>query len=508
MSYSIHGATLIGIDAEPVEVEVKLQRGVMGKFLLSGLPDAAVRESRERVKCAAIASGLRFPRQTLLAHFAPGDVKKEGNLLDLPLALAVLGASGQIPVPRCSRVLAVGELALDGRVRNVRGLLPIAVAARRLGVEAMIAPAEGAPQAALVEGLLVIPVQTLLEAVAWLSGHLAIPPAAAETVATDSEAVEDFADVRGQEEAKLAVAVAASGLHNLLFIGPPGSGKTMLARRLRSLLPPLDREQALECTRIASVTSPRRVPLHQRPPFRAPHHTASSIALIGGGPKLRPGEITLAHHGVLFLDELPEFDRNALEALRQPLEERMVAISRAAGTAVMPADFCLVAAMNPCPCGYRGSPKVACRCSDVMIRRYSDRLSGPLLDRIDLTVEVPAIDPERLLGASVETTTTDLIERIAKARAMQAQRFSTAGSRTRANGRMTGAEVEKFCALDAASRRLVIKTAEAQRLSARAIVRALRVARTVADLRGAESVSSEDVAVALAWRCRITKEDV
>lgn len=504
---TIFGATLFGIDAIPVEVEVRLIGGLMGRFQLSGLPDLTVKESRDRVRCAVRASGYQFPRQSILAHFAPADLKKEGNLLDLPLALGTLAASGQIVLD--SRVLAIGELALDGRVRPVRGILPIALAARRLGVSALLAPAAQAAQAAWVDDLRVLPIESLKDAVGWINRQIELEPARPEPPKHDSLGCEDLSDVRGQEEAKLAVGVAAAGLHNLLFVGPPGSGKTMLARRLRGLLPPLDREQALECSRIQSVVSPRKLDLVAAPPFRSPHHTASTVALVGGGPLLRPGEITLAHHGVLFLDELPEFDRKSLEALRQPLEERTVTISRATGTVVLPADFCLVAAMNPCPCGMRGarSPQKRdlCRCTEISVKRYTERLSGPLLDRIDLVVEVPAIDASRLLEPAPANDTAELLHRVEIARQVQRERF--ADSPTRANGRMTRAEVEKHCALDPKGRALVARAATAQNLSARAVVRALRVARTVADLRAAPTIAADDVAVALAWRSRFDKDD-
>lgn len=505
MHTTILGATLLGIDAVEVEVEVKLQRGLMGKFLLSGLPDTAVRESRDRVRSAIQACSFRFPRNTLLAHFAPADLRKEGNVLDLPLALAVLSANEQLPNPRFQRVLAVGELALDGRVRPVRGILPIAATARKLGVDAFLAPAETASQAALVDGLPVYPVASLIEAVALMLGKLDIDCARPEPPKTRSDAFEDLADVRGQEDAKLAIAVGAAGLHNVLMVGPPGSGKTMLARRLRALLPALDPTQALECARISSVVAPRRIELSREPPFRAPHHTASPVALIGGGPWLRPGEITLAHQGVLFLDELPEFDRRALEALRQPLEERTVTISRAVGSIQLPADFCLVAAMNPCPCGYLGTEKPGCRCSEFALRRYSEKLSGPLLDRIDVSVEVPAIAADRLLSRERGESSAELKARIDRARELQAHRF--AGTPIRGNGRMAGPDIERHCVLDDAGRGLLLKAAERQHLSARAILRALRVARTLADLRASDRIGSQDVALALNWRRRAIREE-
>jgi magnesium chelatase family protein len=491
-------ATVCGIDAHPVDVEVDLFRSGMARdFMLVGMPDTAVRESRERIKSALINSGFGYPSQAVTVNLAPAHVRKEGAGFDLPMALAILGAMGT-----CKGLndhLSVGELSLDGTIRPVRGALSVAVCARDQRVRNLILPLENAEEAAVVEGVNVFGVKHLAEVVAMLAkpeDFTAVRPSSRTSAAPASESAADFRDVRGQTTAKRGLQVAAAGGHNVLMIGPPGSGKTMLAKRFAGILPPLTFEEAIETTKIHSIAGvlPSGCGLLHRRPFRTPHHTISDAGLIGGGSGLpRPGEVSLAHHGVLFLDEFPEFPRNVLEILRQPLEDQTVSIARANMTLTFPASFMLVAAMNPCPCGYYGDPTRECRCTPAIIQRYLGKISGPLLDRIDIQIEVPAVPFKELRAAEVAETSADMRARAARAREVQHARGYD-------NARMPTRMIRNQCALDDTGERTLEMAMRRMSLSARAHDRILKVARTVADLDGSETVAAKHVAEAIQYR--------
>jgi len=495
----VQSAALVGVDAVPVDVEVDVSSGLPA-FAIAGLADSSEQDAKERVRAAVKNSHREVPARRILVNLAPADVRKEGAAYDLPIALGLLLATGQLRRGALDEAVAVGELALDGRVRPVPGVLAVALLARDLGARRLFVPQDNAVEAAVVAGPAVVPVGSLTEAVQVVDGSR--PPRVVAPPATSPEGRDevDFAEVKGQSHAKRALLVAAAGGHHVLLIGPPGGGKTMLARRLPTILPPLEDEEALEVTKIHSVAGliPPGSGLLRSRPFRAPHHSASRNALVGGGSVPRPGEISLAHHGVLFLDELAEFHRDVLEVLRQPLEEGMVTIARVQATVALPARFMLVAAMNPCPCGHFGDPQRTCACTPAQLQRYRSRISGPLLDRFDLHVEVPRLSPAEVAAAPDGESSATLRGRAAAARARQRARF--ARTRVGYNALLAGRHLRRFCALDERAAALLRCALERLHLSARAYDRILRVARTIADLEGAEEIGAAHVAEAIQYR--------